>query len=71
MIGNQLKNEGVYQLFRALEANEALSELPEVTGLIERTIVDEPPMTVKEGGIIREGYNEHLDELRGTRMKWH
>jgi Ran GTPase-activating protein (RanGAP) involved in mRNA processing and transport len=27
LIGNQLRNEGVYQLFRALEANEALSEL--------------------------------------------
>lgn len=27
LINNQLKNEGVYQLFRALEANEALSEL--------------------------------------------
>jgi len=27
LIGNQLRNEGIYQLFRALEANEALSEL--------------------------------------------
>jgi DNA mismatch repair protein MutS len=43
---------------------EELRELPAVFELIERAILDDPPLTVKEGGLIREGYNETLDELR-------
>jgi DNA mismatch repair protein MutS len=31
---------------------------------VEQAIVDDPPVTVKEGGIIREGYDEELDRLR-------
>jgi DNA mismatch repair protein MutS len=47
-----------------LEQNAAaIDELTDVTGLIERAIADEPPLTVREGGMIREGYNAELDEL--------
>ena len=38
--------------------------LPEVAELIEKAIEDEPPIPVKEGGLIRKGYNAELDELR-------
>ncbi len=31
---------------------------------IEKSIVDDPPMSLKEGGMIREGYNMELDEIR-------
>ena len=31
---------------------------------LDRTLVDEPPLAVKEGGLIREGFSEELDELR-------
>lgn len=41
-----------------------LVALPEMTGLISAAIVDDPPLTVREGGIIRPGYHEGLDELR-------
>ena len=41
-----------------------LHELPEVEALISRAIVDDPPMALKDGGIIREGYDDALDELR-------
>ncbi len=44
---------------------EALVELSELTSLIARALVDEPPFTVKEGGIIRQHYHADLDELRG------
>ncbi len=37
---------------------------PDVTDLIERAIVPEPPPTLKDGGLIRPGYHEELDELR-------
>ncbi len=36
----------------------------ELVDLLRRALVDEPPVTIKEGGIIREGFNETLDELR-------
>jgi DNA mismatch repair protein MutS len=49
-----------------VERREALDELADVRGLIGRAIVDEPPIEVTEGGVIREGYDETLDELRAT-----
>ncbi|MDL2261408.1 DNA mismatch repair protein MutS [Methanimicrococcus sp. OttesenSCG-928-J09] len=39
---------------------------PELTDLISRTIVDEPPITVREGKMIRSGFSSELDELRGA-----
>ncbi len=41
-----------------------LHPLPEVVEIVSRAIVDEPPMALKEGGIIREGFDVPLDELR-------
>jgi DNA mismatch repair protein MutS len=39
-------------------------ELPALVELIARAIVDEPPLAVKEGGLIRDGFDPALDELR-------
>ena len=44
--------------------NGQIAELPALVELIARAIVDEPPLTVKEGGIIREGFDPALDEIR-------
>ena len=41
-----------------------LGELPDLIELISRAIVDEPPLAVKEGGLIREGFDANLDEIR-------
>ena len=43
---------------------EELDELTDLRGLVSRAIVDEPPFTVREGGMIRPGYNEEIDRLR-------
>ena len=43
---------------------EAIDPLTDCADLIENTIVDEPPLTVREGGIIRPGANEEADRLR-------
>lgn len=37
---------------------------PEVREAIETTLVDEPPATINDGGVVREGFNATLDELR-------
>jgi len=41
-----------------------VSESPELVELISRAIVDEPPLPIKEGGMIRDGFDAALDELR-------
>jgi len=43
-----------------------LSESPDLVELISRAIVDEPPLAVKEGGMIRDGFSTDLDELRNA-----
>ncbi|MCF6158269.1 MAG: DNA mismatch repair protein MutS [wastewater metagenome] len=43
---------------------EGLDTLDEVQALINTAIVPDPPPTIKDGGIIREGYDPALDELR-------
>ena len=41
-----------------------LTESPDLVELISRAIVDDPPLAVKEGGMIRDGFDASLDELR-------
>ena len=43
-----------------------LDELEDVKDLIEKAIIDEPPISVKEGGIIKLGYNEEVDRLKSA-----
>jgi DNA mismatch repair protein MutS len=50
-----------------LELESRISGLPELVDLISRAIVDEPPLPVKEGGMIRDGFDAALDELRDAR----
>jgi len=50
------------QMLRRLEQN--MDPLTECADRIENTIVDEPPLTVREGGIIRPGANPEVDHLR-------
>jgi len=42
----------------------SIHELPALAELLGLAIVDEPPMAVKEGGLIRDGFSPELDELR-------
>ena len=50
-----------------------IDELDDIRELLENTLVDEPPVSSREGGIIKEGINQELDELRSIRRdgkKW-
>ena len=44
--------------------NENIDLLDDIRSLIDAAIIDEPPFSVKEGGIIKKGYNAEVDELR-------
>ncbi|HKQ37102.1 MAG TPA: DNA mismatch repair protein MutS [Verrucomicrobiae bacterium] len=46
------------------EIAQNIFEQPQLVDLIARAIADEPPLAVKEGGLIRDGYDANLDELR-------
>ncbi|NCC68827.1 MAG: DNA mismatch repair protein MutS, partial [Clostridia bacterium] len=41
--------------------------VPHIPALIRRAICDEPPFSVREGGILREGFSEEADKLRNVR----
>ena len=43
-----------------------LHDFSELTGLLEKALVDEPPAHLRDGGIIRDGWSEQLDELRSA-----
>lgn len=47
-----------------LRNNSLMDELKDITDLIENSINDDPPVSVKEGGIIKSGWNEEVDRLR-------
>ena len=67
----QLLNEFDSPLLK--EINEDMDALADVTELIRGAIVDEPPLAQKDGGIIREGFNENVDKFRRSRTdgkKW-
>lgn len=51
------------------ELYEELDTLDDIFQLINTSIADEPPMNVKEGGIIREGYHEEVDHLRKAKTE--
>ena len=41
-----------------------IGEYPELADLLERAIIDNPPVVIRDGGVIAEGFDEELDELR-------
>ncbi len=49
---------------RLQELLGSIDELTDIYELLAAAIVDEPPFSVREGGFIRDGYNEKVDELR-------
>jgi DNA mismatch repair protein MutS len=59
-------NHNEAENFRPLlhELELQLADLPDLVDLLKRAIVDEPPLAIKEGGLIRDGFDPALDELR-------
>ncbi|PZN07114.1 MAG: DNA mismatch repair protein MutS, partial [Bacillota bacterium] len=49
---------------RLAALRQALPDLDDLTDLLRRALVDEPPVTTTEGGLIRDGYDPRVDELR-------
>ncbi|HHZ01858.1 MAG TPA: DNA mismatch repair protein MutS [Tissierellia bacterium] len=52
-----------------VDIHSNLDTLRDIHDLIDRSLVEEPPISIKEGGIIKEGFNEELDEIREISTK--
>ncbi len=59
---DDLLRERESDLLQTLRVNIDL--MPDLVNEISRSIVDDPPFLLRDGGIIRDGYNAELDELR-------
>jgi DNA mismatch repair protein MutS len=61
-------SSGVHENGRAeslpVTVQSELLELPELVALLERAVADDPPFTLKDGGIFQDGFDATLDELR-------
>ena len=51
------------------ELYQELDPLEDLCALIQKAIVDDPPIAMKEGGIIKDGYHEEVDRLRTAKSK--
>lgn len=60
----QLSKLSGSKLIATLESS--ISTLDEISQLVENAIIDEPPVNVKDGNVIKDGFNEELDNLRYT-----
>lgn len=47
-----------------ISSNERLPLFNELITLIDRAVVDDPPLSIKEGGIFKTGYNSEIDNLK-------
>jgi len=46
---------------------ERIATYPELHALLQRALIEEPPVLIRDGGVIAAGYDEELDELRAIR----
>ncbi|WP_434149913.1 DNA mismatch repair protein MutS [Methylocaldum gracile subsp. desertum] len=46
------------------DIRQRIREQPEIYQLLDRAIIENPPMLIRDGGVIAEGYHPELDELR-------
>jgi len=61
-----LSETGLAQFHRL---QEEMDDLMDIHQMLTSAIDENPPLSVKEGGIIRQGYNEHLDDLRESKTR--
>src|SRR5207248_8214131 len=50
----------------AQRLQNGIREMPELAVKLEIALIDDPPLALKEGGIFRDGFDGHLDELRNA-----
>ena len=57
----------INEILKKLNFSKSLDDLTELYNLLENSIYENPPATIKEGYLIKTGYNSQLDELKKLR----
>ena len=57
----------IKEILKNLNYDKTIDTLDELYNLLEDSIYEEPPISIKEGYLIKEGYNKDLDELKTLR----
>ena len=52
-----------------VQLQEEMDELEDLFALVDTAIVDEPPISIRDGGFIKEGYHEEVDRLRHAKTE--
>lgn len=65
-IKNIIKN---FESLSFMDCYDKLDDLQDIYNLISASIEDEPPITVRDGGIIKNGFSKEADELRDAKTK--
>ena len=68
----QLKNSlkvlpNIKEILKKINFDKTFEDLNDLYDLLEKSIYENPPVTLKEGYLIKEGYNQDLDELKDLR----
>lgn len=53
---------------RVMVLRDQISEFPQLLELLQQAIIDNPPVLIRDGGVIAAGYDSELDELRGIQQ---
>ena len=57
----------IEEILEKINYNKKIEDFSNLYNLLEKSIYENPPVTTKEGYLIKEGYNEELDELKNLR----
>lgn len=60
---------GEFEVELLVQLKEEMDDLSDICTLIENAIEDEPPIAIKEGGIIRTGFDKTIDNLRNAKTE--
>ena len=57
----------ISEILKAIKFSKNINILTDLYNLLEKSIYESPPITIKEGNLIKEGFNKELDELKEAR----
>ncbi|POP32688.1 DNA mismatch repair protein MutS [Lactonifactor longoviformis] len=60
---------GEFSCAELVSVREEMDDLQDLFQLIDRAVLEEPPLAMKEGGIIKEGYNDEVDKFRRAKTE--
>ena len=63
MVLSSMQTEGLKEIF------DETDDLKDIADRIDRTITEEPPLTIREGGIIKDGFDPDIDKLRKAKTE--